>query len=115
MQKILNLPNLKQTLMQQREDLLERLEEIKTAVASEEVLNPDKTDLAMASQNNDREMLLQVHAESQLEDIDKALERFEAGTYGICTACGEEIQPERLEIMPTAALCITCQRNQENK
>jgi RNA polymerase-binding transcription factor DksA len=30
------------------------------------------------------------------------------GEYGICTRCGEEISPERLEAVPEAPLCKTC-------
>ena len=34
---------------------------------------------------------------------------------GICTECGNKIQPGRLEVVPTATLCIECQRIQEKK
>ncbi len=45
--------------------------------------------------------------------IDEALERIEEGTYGICVACGAEIQPKRLEAVPWARHCVTCQDLQE--
>jgi RNA polymerase-binding protein DksA len=48
--------------------------------------------------------------EEQLLDIDRALERIDEGTYGICTNCGKPIQAERLEALPWAELCIDCQR-----
>ena len=41
--------------------------------------------------------------------IDNALERIKNGKYGICRACGQEIAQGRLEAIPYAALCITCQ------
>jgi len=40
--------------------------------------------------------------------IEKALERIEAGDYGECLECGEVIPPGRLEVNPTATLCISC-------
>jgi RNA polymerase-binding transcription factor DksA len=43
-----------------------------------------------------------------LQDIEDALAKFEAGTYGLCERCGNEIQPDRLEAMPAARLCISC-------
>lgn len=46
----------------------------------------------------------------RLEDIDSALDRVEKGTYGRCVRCGNEISPERLEAVPTAALCIRCKQ-----
>lgn len=38
----------------------------------------------------------------------QALARLSAGTYGRCVACGEAIDPARLDVMPAAALCIRC-------
>jgi RNA polymerase-binding protein DksA len=43
-----------------------------------------------------------------LNDIDAALAKFDAGTYGICESCGQPIAEARLEAMPAARLCITC-------
>ena len=43
-----------------------------------------------------------------LADIEDALEKFAAGTYGACASCGEAIAPARLEAMPMARCCITC-------
>ncbi len=43
-----------------------------------------------------------------LSDIEAALEKFDAGTYGQCEVCGKEIPAARLEAVPTARLCITC-------
>jgi DnaK suppressor protein len=41
-------------------------------------------------------------------EIDQALERIDAATYGRCTACGSSIPGERLEAVPWAALCVPC-------
>jgi DnaK suppressor protein len=41
-------------------------------------------------------------------DIDDALDRIEAGTYGRCASCGNPIPEERLEAVPWAALCVPC-------
>ena len=43
-----------------------------------------------------------------LVEIEKALERIEAGDYGECLDCGEDIHPGRLDAKPTATLCIAC-------
>ena len=37
----------------------------------------------------------------------------EAGSFGTCEACGEEIQPKRLEARPVTTLCIRCKEEQE--
>jgi DnaK suppressor protein len=41
-------------------------------------------------------------------DIDQALERLDAGAYGLCVTCGTPIPAERLEAVPWAALCVPC-------
>jgi DnaK suppressor protein len=52
-------------------------------------------------------------ARRRLEEIDAALARIDAGTYGACTACGSPIGPERLRAVPWAALCIDDRRRLE--
>jgi RNA polymerase-binding transcription factor DksA len=41
-----------------------------------------------------------------LDEVDAALERLSAGTYGTCEACGNPIVAARLEAMPAARFCI---------
>jgi len=43
------------------------------------------------------------------------LERIKEGTYGICVRCGKEISEERLEAIPTASLCLSCQQELERQ
>ena len=43
-----------------------------------------------------------------LSDIDNALAKIDAGTYGLCEQCGKPIGDARLEAMPAARLCIAC-------
>jgi len=50
---------------------------------------------------------------AELHQIDAALERIDDGTYGACTDCETAINPDRLEALPFAALCIDCQRQRE--
>jgi DnaK suppressor protein len=50
----------------------------------------------------------------QMEQIDAALERLEKGVYGYCTECGDKIDMARLEVMPSASLCIACMQRRES-
>lgn len=45
-----------------------------------------------------------------LKKINKALKAIDNQTYGKCSSCKENIEPGRLEIMPYADLCVTCQK-----
>jgi RNA polymerase-binding transcription factor DksA len=47
-------------------------------------------------------------SERDLAEVDAALARVEAGTYGRCERCGVPISPARLDARPTARRCITC-------
>jgi DnaK suppressor protein len=51
----------------------------------------------------------------ELTEMDEALTRLEEGTYGHCAGCGQEIDEQRLKVMPIAAFCIACQRKKETE
>jgi len=56
-----------------------------------------------------RDLALRDHGLHQLELVEGALARLDAGTYGTCIRCGQAIAPGRLEALPWAAMCIACQ------
>ena len=45
--------------------------------------------------------------------VEAALDRVEAGEYGICASCGKVINRKRLHAIPWATLCVPCQSRQE--
>jgi RNA polymerase-binding transcription factor DksA len=49
-------------------------------------------------------------AQLALADVETALDRMRLGTYGTCVHCGSRLPAERLEVVPQAALCMTCQQ-----
>jgi DnaK suppressor protein len=60
--------------------------------------------------NVDRELdlLLSAQARAAVEEIDRALAKIDAGSYGRCEQCRQAIPEARLEALPHAALCVTC-------
>ena len=48
-----------------------------------------------------------------LNMIDAALKRIQTDEYGVCANCQEELQQKRLEAVPWAKHCITCQEKME--
>ena len=52
----------------------------------------------------------QARRDQQRLKIAAALARMDAGEFGYCVECGEEIPRKRLELDPTAAKCIGCAR-----
>ncbi|MBN1675973.1 MAG: TraR/DksA C4-type zinc finger protein [Kiritimatiellae bacterium] len=65
--------------------------------------------------NFDRELALSLVSTEQdaLFEIDDAIQRIDAGEYGICESCGEEIEPGRLQAIPFARNCVACQSANE--
>lgn len=49
-----------------------------------------------------------------LDEVEHALKKIEQGTYGFCDVCGKPIAPERLEVLPQAALCLDCKSQAKN-
>jgi RNA polymerase-binding transcription factor DksA len=70
---------------------------------------------ATATLGREIDYTLGENSEQVLHEIDAALRRIEAGTYGKCTTCGNEISPERLEAYPWASLCIDDARKAERR
>ena len=53
---------------------------------------------------------LEMSMEKTLRDIDKALSRIKAGTYGICKYCDQPIDEKRLRARPTSSACVSCKK-----
>jgi len=59
--------------------------------------------------------VLLVRCQEAMDEINAALARIGAGSYGLCSACGRAIPFERLEIMPAADRCIACQATRDRQ
>lgn len=102
---------LKKILLERKRDILSHLVSART---EEENLNEaakepmDREDWATYTISEDMILLLTTKELELLRSIDRALERIEQGTYGICEICNTEIEEERLEILPWTNLCAKC-------
>ena len=47
-----------------------------------------------------------------MAEVEHAISKYEAGTYGMCDLCGKAIEPARLEALPQASLCLECKARQ---
>ena len=56
----------------------------------------------------ERDLALSAQALSAVEEIDRALAKIDAGTYGTCEQCGQPIPKARLKALPYATLCVGC-------
>jgi DnaK suppressor protein len=65
--------------------------------------------------NRERDLAILDGFDSELRELEAALARLEAGEYGICEACGEQIGDARLDAMPAARFCLKDQALAEDE
>lgn len=76
---------------------------------------PDEIDLASSEYTQSMVFRLRDREKFLLAKIDKALERIDDGSFGVCEQCEEEISVKRLEARPVTTLCIRCKEEQERE
>ena len=74
---------------------------------------PDEMDLASSEYLQAFTFRLRGREKNLLDKIQRALERIDNGTFGICEECDEPISVKRLQARPEAPLCIRCKEEQE--
>ncbi|MEK7600400.1 MAG: TraR/DksA C4-type zinc finger protein [Patescibacteria group bacterium] len=111
-----SLEALKQRLEVERNVLKDRLREIgveNPAVPGDfEPTIPNYGDEHDDSVNESTDLDVNIAVVSELErrfkEVQAALEKIEHGTYGACATCATSIAADRLQAVPTAALCTVC-------
>ena len=114
---------MKKYLLARRSDILDDLDGTEQEIDT--LQDPKADDLDRAVEAGAMELLVALGdtERRELEEITLALEKLETGTYGKCEACLETplnlcegcpfIPKMRLEALPTARLCVSCQEAQE--
>ena len=105
-------------LQQRRTELIAQLRAQRGGKIGRAEAAPDRHDVqsgdrAQNEAERDLAMAIDERETEALSAIDAALKRIEAGSYGLCTACGIEIPTARLHANPTAARCVSCQSQLE--
>jgi len=75
---------------------------------------PDPVDRASMESDRSFDLRIRDRERKLIGKVNEALERIDAGTFGICEVCGEEIGEKRLEARPVTTLCIDCKQEQED-
>jgi DnaK suppressor protein len=109
----------RERLLQQRTQLLQRIAQERGGLVSRVDMAAEHDvrswdDQAQAMSERNIEFAMNEHETAELGDIEAALERIDAGAYGICTDCGVSIPPARMNAYPTACRCIDCQSLSEH-
>ena len=106
------IQELRQDLERERDEIRETMEMPGQVKLTDDLDNPDQGDLALQYSSIESTSIVRERLQDRLNAIEDALRRIEAGTYGRCVECGNEISAERLEAEPAAALCTDCAAKQ---
>jgi RNA polymerase-binding transcription factor DksA len=75
----------------------------------------DDADTGTKNITREHEMSLAANAREMLEQTERALQRLDAGTYGLCEICGKPIGKARMQAFPRATLCVEDKQKQERR
>jgi len=84
---------------------LDSMAEAQASSNSDDEHDPEGTTLAFERAQT---AALLDRSRSRLDDLERAVQRHEQGSYGVCEACGAAIPMERLAARPTAQTCLRC-------
>ena len=90
----------------QRAELEESAGESLAEAIGEVGFDEEFADAGSFTFQRERDLSLVDNAKDLIDKVEHALARIEAGSYGRCEACGEAIEPERLDALPYATLCL---------
>ncbi|WP_263171059.1 TraR/DksA family transcriptional regulator [Streptomyces sp. SCSIO ZS0520] len=82
---------------------------------SQDGAGEDDADTGSKNITREHELGLAANAREVLLQTERALDRIEAGTYGICENCGNPIGKARMQAFPRATLCVECKQKQERR
>lgn len=75
----------------------------------------DQADAGAKTYEREHELALSYNSQDLLAQIERAVQRMDAGTYGTCESCARPIGKARLQVFPRATLCVTCKQREERR
>lgn len=96
------------SLQDEAAQLRQQLAELGFGEAGNLSYDQNFADSSQVTAERSEAVALATSLQETLDEVERALAKFEDGTYGVCEQCGKDIAPARLEAMPTASLCINC-------
>ena len=105
-------------LKKEKAELLEKIEQLRalgqpSAERKEGSPFGKREEGADEASELEKRLALGKKLEESLNEVEHALQKYEAGTYGLCDSCGRPIEQARLEAIPQASLCLTCKASRE--
>jgi RNA polymerase-binding transcription factor DksA len=83
--------------------------------SSSEGAGDDQADAGTKTFEREHEMSLVINARDMVLQTERALERIDSKSYGLCEECGNTIGKARLQVFPRATLCMICKAKEERR
>lgn len=109
------LEEFRQILQTQLDELVREAGKTVSEMTDEKANFPDPTDRASLESDRNFELRIRDRERKLIMKIREALARIDAGEFGICESCEEEISDARLRARPVTTLCIECKTEQERQ
>ena len=109
------LEEFRQLLQEQMDQLLREADKTVSEMTDEKTNFPDPTDRASLESDRNFELRIRDRERKLISKIREAIERIEAGEFGECEDCGDQIGEARLKARPVTTLCIECKTEQERQ
>jgi DnaK suppressor protein len=106
---------IREMMTRQRHELLSVVESTQAQMAEKQGDLPDVSDRASEGFEDELAVGLMAIEAAKLDDIEAAIQRIDDGSYGLCMNCGKPIPRKRLEVLPFARRCLTCEGENERK
>ena len=103
-----HLEQLKAKLLRQRQEIFARLHSLENGWQALSEPDSEIVEEAQKAQLTELFNRLDLQEQQQLEEIDQALARIAAATYGLCETCRKGISLERLQLLPASRYCRKC-------
>lgn len=115
------LASIRTGLVAEKAELLQRQTELdqesfdgsQSEMTGEVGLGEDYADAGTATFDRERDLSIRNNIQDLMDQIDRAVERIDAGTYGLCAMCGQPIEAARLKALRHAVQCLDCKRREE--
>lgn len=107
------IENIRESLILKKSDLLNKSSDF-LAQTGTEMNMADEAEAAALDVSKNVSIHLHERDRQSLLMIERALGKIDAGTYGKCELCGEDIDVKRLAARPFASLCISCMEDAED-
>jgi RNA polymerase-binding protein DksA len=96
-----------------RDHLLTRVKSARSSFDPADERDTDEADIIVNIQTRAQELWAKDGLQHRLYEVEHALDRMNQGKYGQCEVCGQDIDPDRLLILPETTTCVSCRARTE--